>query len=126
MWAQLCVCVATDMRKWFPKAAEVLFGPEVKSVHPDAPSQEAASSNSGSSRSGGEEESARVRTIDDLNANANRVLVERPRLDGGLQSLSSSKQQLQRDEDGDEAHEFLVIDERPGAIPRSSFQGMPR
>lgn len=114
------------MRKWFPKAAEVLFGPEVKSVHPDAPSQEAASSNSGSSRSGGEEESARVRTIDDLNANANRVLVERPRLDGGLQSLSSSKQQLQRDEDGDEAHEFLVIDERPGAIPRSSFQGMPR
>ena len=119
------------MRKWFPKAAEALFGP--------APPEEAAGSGGGGSSSGfsgpsgsgraaaaaarrereaaEQEESARVQTIDDLKANANRVLVERPQLDGGLQSLKSSKEELQVDEDGDEAHEFLVLDQPASSQP---------
>ena len=118
--AELCAALCNDMRKWFPKAAEVLFGPA-----PPEPQQQtgegstsAGAAGSGSGRGSGrprrdddEEETARVQTIDDLKANANRVLIERPQLDGGLQSLKSSKEEMQVDEDGDEAHEFLVLDE---------------
>ena len=57
------------------------------------------------------EQRSRVTTSDDLRARS-PVVRERPALDGGTQGLSS--QTLLVDADGDEANEFLVVDEPPG------------
>ena len=61
---------------------------------------------------GGDEDSDRQLTIDDLRSAA-PLVVERPAGDGGLQSLKGRTECLRQDEDGDEAHDFIVIDEHP-------------
>ena len=42
------------------------------------------------------------------------LVAESPSLDGGTQGLREIEQSLRRDEDGDEAHDFIVVDEAPG------------
>ena len=58
---------------------------------------------------------ARNGNIEDLRAAA-PLVTEAPRLDGGTQSLADVREGLQCDEDGDEAHGFLVVDE-PAPAP---------
>lgn len=51
-------------------------------------------------------------TSADVFSNAVRLMEESPSLEGGTQSLEWVADSLQRDDDGDEAHGFIVADQR--------------
>ena len=53
-------------------------------------------------------------TIDDLRS-GRPIVEERPGFDGGSQSLRAIETGMRRDEDGDEAHDFLLIDQPPAS-----------
>jgi len=57
-------------------------------------------------------ENRRPATSHDL-ASSQPLVEAAPGLDGGLQSLTWEWQSLRRDEDGDEAHDFIVVDDVP-------------
>ena len=122
------------MRRLFPRLADALFGNEISSsADPDADPEPANVGWSEGHRRGTEPRSAQPEsrhpagaedeggteqrvTIDDLRARS-PIVREMPDFDGGTQGMPPLS--LQRDEDGDEAHEFIVID-APLAQPASS------
>ena len=99
------------MRRFFPRMAEALFGdtgrvspeplePEHDDAHADADADDDA-----------RRRPADGPRSDSLFSARSSVMLDAPALDGGLQGLPS--QTLMVDEDGDEAHEFLVVDRGP-------------
>mmetsp|Transcript_54786 Transcript_54786/g.108790 ORF Transcript_54786/g.108790 Transcript_54786/m.108790 type:complete len:135 (-) Transcript_54786:328-732(-) len=128
------------MRRLFPRLADALFG--------DAPASDVSNAEGGASGGSSRREASRQGsgprsqqqlgptnhlagadesnepsgrsvgvTIDDLRARS-PLFREMPGYDGGLQGMPSIS--LRCDEDGDEAHEFIVID-TPPPQPNSSF-----
>ena len=82
-----------------------------KQSHPSRRQQQQQQQQQAAHAASAGEQRSRVTTSDDLRARS-PVVRERPALDGGTQGLSS--QTLLVDADGDEANEFLVVDEPPG------------
>lgn len=108
------------MRKWFQKVADGLFGTEST----DPPSSDAdggggGDSGSSSKSSGGGSSQGRGDDAQQARAQVARtygpVLMDTPSRNGGVQGFASVDAALREDEDGDEAHAFLIVDTPPNA-----------
>ena len=117
-WRDIGCGAAKIMRRFFSS----IFGGESgatpnkaarqqKQSHPSRRQQQQQQQQQAAHAASAGEQRSRVTTSDDLRARS-PVVRERPALDGGTQGLSS--QTLLVDADGDEANEFLVVDEPPG------------
>lgn len=99
-------------KRRFPKAYNMIWGTEDagRGTHEQGPEQQQQRRSPPTTQQQQQAPAAaKPITIHDLQSGAH-VIMESPGNNGGCQSLKWERQSLQRDEDGDEAHEFIVCD----------------
>mmetsp|Transcript_22073 Transcript_22073/g.56366 ORF Transcript_22073/g.56366 Transcript_22073/m.56366 type:complete len:111 (+) Transcript_22073:81-413(+) len=100
------------MRRLFPRLAEALFGDDHGGDRDPDAEPSGLQRDDGASQPGSTlQQQERRPAADSSCLRVGSIMNDAPACDGGLQGLSSQK--LVVDEDGDEAHEFLVVDRRP-------------
>lgn len=109
------------MRRLFTKLADALFG-EPESVSDTSPDQQHSRQQQFQQHQHGRHRAAAAKptrsSLEEVRAESASVVCDAPKGDGGCQSLGEIKAALRFDEDGDEAHDFIVI-EAPRRASRS-------
>lgn len=113
------------MRKWFQKVADGIFGTESADSPPPGRDADGGGGGSGKSKSsGGGSSQAEQQARAQVARTYGPVLMDTPARNGPVQGFAAIDAALRKDEDGDEAHDFLIVDTPPSALSPRATKGI--